>query len=73
MSQHEAILKYLKKNKTITPMEAFWSLGITKLSTRVGELSRAGYVFKKERIKVKTRRGEAYVMRYSLVDWSDVA
>lgn len=35
--QHERILRFLDENGSITPMEAFSELGITKLSTRIGE------------------------------------
>ena len=38
MTQHEKILNFLYKNGSITPMEAFRCLGITKLSTRIGEI-----------------------------------
>lgn len=71
-NQQSAIIGYLEENGTITPMQAFRSLGITKLATRIGELTREGYVFQKELIKVRTRNGDTHVMRYSLVDWEAV-
>ena len=44
MTQHGKILKYLNDHPAgITPMDAFIDLGITKLSTRIGELIRMGY------------------------------
>ena len=42
MTQHDKILRYLEINKTITPMQAFMELGITKLATRISEMRRAG-------------------------------
>ena len=39
-TQKELILKYLHEYGTITPMEAFSHLGITKLATRVSEMRR---------------------------------
>ena len=42
----------------ITPMEAFSDLGITKLSTRVGELEKKGYTFDKHYIEIKNRFGK---------------
>ena len=58
MTQHEAIIHYLIKNEKITPMEAFSELGITKLSTRIGELIQAGYPIVKLWIESTNRYGE---------------
>lgn len=44
MTQHQRIKKYLADFGSITPMQAFRDLGITKLSTRIGEMERAGMV-----------------------------
>lgn len=41
-TQHELILNYMKVNKTITPSEAWYKLGISKLSTRISELRAKG-------------------------------
>lgn len=40
MTQKERVLKYLRNNDKITPMDAFQYLGITKLATVVSELIR---------------------------------
>jgi len=42
MSQYEIIVKLAKK-RWISPLDAFTNGGGMKLSTRVGELRRAGY------------------------------
>ena len=42
MTQHDQIINYMKEHGSITPYEAFLSLGITKLATRVSEMRRAG-------------------------------
>ena len=42
MTQHERIMSYLERNESITPMEAFGDLGITKLATRISELRQNG-------------------------------
>lgn len=42
MNQHKAIMDYLEAHGSITPMQAFSDLGITKLATRVSELIRKG-------------------------------
>ena len=68
MTQGQRIIDYLKHNRTITPFEAFSELGITKLSTRIGELERETFfTFNRERVKSKNRYGEEVsFMRYSL-------
>lgn len=69
MTQHEAIINYLKQNGSITPMEAFDQLGITKLSTRIGELKKQGYQFNTEYISGVNRYGNpTYFCRYTLLD-----
>jgi hypothetical protein len=66
MSQHERILKYITDYGSISPMEAFNDLGITKLSTRIGEMRRDGIDFHQEWEVRKNRYGEKVrYMRYS--------
>lgn len=65
MNQHKAILDYLEAHGSITPMEAFSDLGITKLSTRISELIRRGYKFRKVFTEGKNRYGQSVrYMRY---------
>ncbi len=65
MSQYDLILKYLEDFGSISPMEAFRDLGITKLATRISELSRRGYRFKKSMETRKNRYGQdCRFMRY---------
>lgn len=67
MTQHEMILSYLEEYGSITPMESFMHLGITKLSTRIGEMRRGGLDIRQELETGKNRRGEqTHWMRYSL-------
>ena len=67
MNQKEQILDYLKRFKTITPMEAFADLGITKLATRVSEMRSDGIEFHIETVKRKNRFGKPiWFCRYSL-------
>lgn len=58
MTQHERIIDYMRVYGGITPMEAFTCLGITKLSTRIGELIRDGVAIEKEKVTGKNRFGE---------------
>ena len=65
MTQHELILNYIADFGSITPMEAF-SLGITKLSTRISEMRGKGKEFKIEIVKGKNRYGKTtHYARYS--------
>lgn len=69
MTQGDRIIKYIEEFGSISPMEAFRDLGITKLATRVSEMSRDGIEFEKTFVKAKNRYGEpVYYMRYSLRD-----
>lgn len=66
MNQHERIRKYMEDFGSISTMEAFRDLGITKLPTRVSEMIRNG-----ERIDKRTESGvnrygeKIYFTRYS--------
>lgn len=67
MTQYEKILDYLKKFGSITPMDAFNDLNITKLATRISEMRRQGYEFNQRYEQHINRMGEkSYYMRYSL-------
>ncbi len=66
MTQHELILKYMDDFGSISPMEAFSDLGITKLSTRISEMSRMGYSFTKSMESSENRYGQrVHYMRYA--------
>lgn len=67
MTQHQEIIKYIEDFGSITPMQAFADLGITKLATRVSEMRRDGMQFKIETVKSKNRYGKpVYFAKYSL-------
>ena len=67
MTQAERIIKYIRDFGSISPMEAFRDLGITKLSTRISEMRQDGLEFNKTRESSKNRYGEKVTyMRYSL-------
>ena len=75
MKQHDLIINYLKSHKDITPMDAFRELGITKLSTRIGELKERGYnildawVDDVNRFGVETRYKRYILLRSK--DWGE--
>ena len=67
MTQAERIADYISTYGSITPMEAFADLGITKLATRVSEMKRAGYEFEQEMVESKNRYGQnVRYMRYRM-------
>lgn len=64
-NQYDRILNYLKEHGSITPMEAFEELGITRLAARVHELERKGIYLDREMEKSKNRYGKnSHYMRY---------
>ena len=65
--QQAAVLAYIIQHDSITSMEAFEHLGITRLSAVVYNLKKKGYKIKSEPEQVKTRYGAtATISRYSL-------
>ena len=66
MTQKERIVKYMDDFGSISTMEAFTQLGITRLASRIHELTRSGIAIKKEMVSSKNRYGEdVHYMRYS--------
>ena len=66
MTQHDRIIEYINEFGSISPLEAFRDLGITKLATRISEMRASGMSFDKELISTKNRFGETcHYMRYS--------
>lgn len=67
MTQNARIIQYLEEVGSITPMEAFSELGITKLSTRIGEIERTGVSISRQFVEGKSRYGDKMrYMRYRL-------
>ena len=67
MTQRELILQYIEDFGSITPMQAFADLGITKLATRISEMRKDGIEFKIDTIKTINRYGKAVSFaRYSM-------
>lgn len=58
MTQADRVLDYLKSGKTITTLNAFKELGITRLAARIYELKRDGHEVKKNTITVVNRFDE---------------
>ena len=67
MNQREQIYDYIVVFGSITPMDAFTDLGITKLATRVSEMREAGVDIIGEWESTKNRYGKTVrYMRYRL-------
>lgn len=66
-TQAERIYEYMNRFGSITPMDAFSDLGITKLATRVSEMIGDGVQIEKKLEKSKNRYGQTvHYMRYRL-------
>ena len=66
MTQRQLIAKYIDDFGAITPMDAFIDLGITKLSTRIGEMIKDGEQISKTVVKTRNRYGKHIrYMKYS--------
>ena len=69
MTQCERIVAYIHEYGSITTMEAFTDLGISRLASRIHDLQDMGYQIARESIQVKNRYGEAVrCTRYSLME-----
>lgn len=67
-NQHRKIANFLETHGSITPMDAFMELHITKLSTRIGEMIRDGYpVIKTMEQYINADGGISRYMRYRKV------
>ena len=65
-NQQSMVLEYIKEFGSITPMEAF-SLGITKLATRVSEMRREGIEIDGVMVSALNRYGKkCRYMKYTL-------
>lgn len=66
MTQCEKIVEYIREYGSITTMEAFTDLGITRLASRIHDLQSEGFNIEREIVKGKNRYGETiHYMRYS--------
>ena len=67
MTQEIRVINYINEFGSITPLDAFRDLGITKLATIVSRLKRQGFHFYQHLDYSKNRFGEmCHYMRYWL-------
>ncbi len=57
MTQKVEIIEYLKQHGAITRWLAFRDLGVSELSSRIGELEREGFEIPRETVTVEARNG----------------
>lgn len=60
MSQTDAILGYLKRRRTITPLEALDQLGCYRLAARVNELRAMGHGIETHMVEKNGKRFAQY-------------
>lgn len=66
MTQCDRILQYMDDFGSISTLEAFADLGITRLASRIHDLTRMGVPISKRMVTGKNRYGETvHYMRYS--------
>ena len=69
MTQQQRILQYMRDFGSISPMEAFRDLGITKLATRISEMTRNGHAVTRQMETSQNRYGDTVrYMRYRLAE-----
>ncbi len=62
-SQNSQILKWLKRGRTLTPLQAFKMFGTLRLGGRILELRQRGYDISTKMVELGNKR----VARYSLM------
>ena len=68
-SQNNQVLQYMREHGSITSLEAFTDLSITRLSGRIYDLKQDGHIIKSEMEEYVNKAGEkSRYARYSLVE-----
>ena len=69
ITQRDRVIQYIKDFGSITSWEAYEQLGIMQLGTRIFELKKLGYRFKKERVYKDNRYGDkCHFDKYMLIE-----
>lgn len=59
ITQCKRIVQYCKDFGSITTLQAFQDLGVTRLASRINDLKNQGYAIESEFVSGKNRYGEA--------------
>lgn len=72
-TQRHEVLQYMREHGSITRMESFLNIGVTELSSRIGELERLDNVkIKREPITITVRSGKKVnITKYSILEEAD--
>jgi len=65
-TQTELVLRYMKENGSINPLDALQHIGCLRLSARIHQLRASGYIINSKRIKKQGRFGRISFAEYSL-------
>lgn len=64
-TQKDMVIDYIVENGSITTLQAFRDLGITRLSARIADIEKDGHEVHRERVTYKNRYGKNVpVVRY---------
>jgi len=66
VNQCEAVLAYIRRHGSITPLEALRELGVNRLAARINDLRESGHDIASDLVDVQTRAGQSRVARYTL-------
>ena len=69
-TQRHEVLQYMRAHGSITRMESFLNIGVTELSSRIGELERIDNVrIKREPITITAKNGKKVnITKYSILE-----
>ena len=68
MTQCDKILDYMKKNGSITPLDALREFGCMRLAARINDITHDGIPIRSEMVSYKNHDGDTVkYARYSLV------
>ena len=69
VNQNDLVIAYIRAYGSITTLEAFRDLGVARLASRICDLKKRGYTFRKDIAKAKNRFGKnVRFTRYSLIE-----
>lgn len=72
LTQNQRVIAYIEEFGSITSKEAFDMMGVTRLASRIHDLSEMGYVFRKQTESAENRYGDkTKFIRYSLIGDGD--
>ena len=70
MTQREEVLNYMREHGSITRIESFYRIGVTELSSRIGEIERIDKIrINRKPITIKARNGrKVNITKYSIAE-----